>query len=221
MKTTMRVVPWLMLCAGSLVFAQEDPQTESYQKYRVTVTNLTRGQGFGLPLVYAHDGQQSVFEVGMSASPELAVLAEDGNNMPLAEALKASSHVKSVVAGTEPILPGKSMSYEIMTSGYYPYVGVAGMLGTTNDTFGAVTALMVPRHGKSMDYGVAYDAGSERNSELCKFIPGPPCGNPGVRDTEGAEGYVYVSSGIHGIGDLPEEQFDWRNPVIRVTIERI
>ena len=46
----------------------------------------------------------------------------------------------------------------------------------------------------------AYDAGSEYNSEDCAFIPGPPFGNGGVRDTDGAEGYVQILSGIHGIG---------------------
>jgi hypothetical protein len=38
----------------------------------------------------------------------------------------------------------------------------------------------------------AYDAGSERNSELCRFIPGPPCGNANVHDPDSAEGYVHV-----------------------------
>jgi hypothetical protein len=67
----------------------------------------------------------------------------------------------------------------------------------------------------------AYDAGSEANSEDCDFIPGPPCGNGGVRDTDGAEGYVYIHSGIHGIGGLDPAEFDWLNPVATVKIERV
>lgn len=57
--------------------------------------------------------------------------------------------------------------------------------------------------------------------ELCDHIPGPPCGKAFVRNTGGAEGYVHVHSGIHGIGDLVPEQFDWRNPVAEVVISPI
>ncbi len=59
------------------------------------------------------------------------------------------------------------------------------------------------------------------NSEDCIYIPGPPCGNPGVRDTDGAEGFVHVHPGIHGIADLVPAAHDWRNPVALITIERI
>jgi hypothetical protein len=66
-----------------------------------------------------------------------------------------------------------------------------------------------------------YDAGSEANSEFCEFIPGPPCENPGVRDTANAEGYVHIHAGIHGIGDLDASMFDWHNPVAEITIRSI
>jgi len=41
---------------------------------------------------------------------------------------------------------------------------------------------------------------------------------------ENGEGYIHVHAGIHGIGGpggLDEATFDWRNPVVEVTIERI
>jgi hypothetical protein len=43
----------------------------------------------------------------------------------------------------------------------------------------------------------------------------------GVRDTTGAEGYVHIHSGIHGIGDLEPAQADWNNPVAIVKIQRV
>jgi len=49
----------------------------------------------------------------------------------------------------------------------------------------------------------------------------PPCGNKFFRDTAGAEGFVHVHSGIHGIGDLDPETLDWHNPVAEVTIRRV
>lgn len=42
--------------------------------------------------------------------------------------------------------------------------------------------------------------------------------------TYNGEGYIHVHAGIHGIGGddgLDPETYDWRNPVVEVTIERI
>jgi hypothetical protein len=67
----------------------------------------------------------------------------------------------------------------------------------------------------------AYDAGSEANNEDGDFIPGPPFGSGGVRDTEGAEGFVHIHSGVHGIADLDPAIYDWRNPTAEIRITRI
>ena len=67
----------------------------------------------------------------------------------------------------------------------------------------------------------AYDSGSEANNELCAFIPGPPCNNPLIRATAGAEGFVHVHAGIHGIGTLDPAIHDWRNGVARIRITRM
>ena len=73
-------------------------------------------------------------------------------------------------------------------------------------------------------YSPAYDAGSERNDELCASIPGPffaECGGAGSGGKPGGgEGYVHIHAGIHGIGDLHPAQRDWRNPVAQITIRR-
>ncbi|MGH8760210.1 MAG: hypothetical protein ACREVW_11970, partial [Burkholderiales bacterium] len=67
--------------------------------------------------------------------------------------------------------------------------------------------------------------GSERNDELCASIPGPEfaeCGGPGGggKPEGDEEGYVHIHAGIHGIGDLPPEVRDWRNPVARIVVRR-
>ena len=79
---------------------------------------------------------------------------------------------------------------------------------------------MIPHHGNSQVMALAYDAGSEANTELCDFIPGPPCGNH-VKDSSEAEGYVFVHSGIHGIGDIDAAMYDWRGPVANVVINEV
>ena len=64
------------------------------------------------------------------------------------------------------------------------------------------------------------DAGTEVNDESCANIPGPYCmGAP--YSPEDGEGFVHVANGIQGIGDLPPEMFDWRNPVASVSIRRM
>jgi len=78
-----------------------------------------------------------------------------------------------------------------------------------------------PNVGAGVHMVLAYDAGSEANTESCEHIPGPPCMNPEMRVTDGAEGFVYIHPGISGEGDLTESGYDWRNPVARFVIERL
>ena len=60
---------------GASAFADE---------YRVTVTNLTRGQQFTPILVASHRAGVRLFEPGQPASMELEILAEGGATGPLA-----------------------------------------------------------------------------------------------------------------------------------------
>lgn len=93
-----------------------------------------------------------------------------------------------------------------------------GMLVTTNDTFYALDSQSV-RRGSGTFYAFAYDAGSEKNTQRCAHIPGPPCGNAGVRVTAGAEGFVHISPGIVRQGSLRPRDHGWDNPVARVKVE--
>jgi len=155
------------------------------------------------------------------ASPELAALAEDGNTGPLETLLGGLSSVKEFMTAAGGIPPGESVTVMIKTGGNKRYLSVAGMLADTNDAFFAVQDVSVPNGQKKTVYAVTYDAGSEANSESCTYIPGPSCGNPFVRDTAGAEGYVHVHAGIHGLADLVPGTHDWRNPVVRIMIKRM
>jgi hypothetical protein len=190
--------------------------------YRVTVTNLTRAQPITPPLVVTHRVANHVFRPGKAASPELATLAEEGNPMPLAAALGADPAFDDVVPMSGIIPPGGSESVVIESRSPYLYLSVVGMLATTNDAFfGLDSFLLLGRPWVRAVEVPAYDAGSERNSESCDFIPGPPCGSAGVRDTDGAEGFITVHNGIYGIGDLDPTVWNWHNPVARVTIVRL
>ena len=190
------------------------PSTAAAATYDVTVYNLSN-QIFSPPVVVTHHSSVSVFEPGDAASDELAALAEDADAAGLIALLGTIDEVRDVGVGGGVILPGQAITVRVEAGGSRRTFTVLGMLVTTNDSFYAATG-SVPQ--SRIFYGDAWDAGSEANTLDCAHIPGPPCGNPGVRVTNGAEGAVKISEGINR-GDL--RPFDWRNPVVKVSIRRI
>lgn len=189
--------------------------------YEVVITNLTRGQILSPPVVFTHRPGYKLFEVGAPASPELAAIAEDAVNAPLETQLAADSRVVDRQTGGAPIPPGQSMALEVRGGRWATKLSAVGMLVVTNDAFFAANGVKLPRWGSKTYRVVAYDAGSEANTENCAHIPGPPCGNGGVRVTTGAEGFVHVHGGIHGGSSLTPAQHDWRNPTVQITVTRI
>jgi len=171
--------------------------------------------------VISHNRDYSLFELGEPAMHGLDMLAEDAQTDVLTAYLANQSSVFETKKGAGPILPGESISVEIKSKRGFRFLSLAGMLVTTNDAFFAVRGVRVPLFGDVVVEADAYDAGSERNSEECAYIPGPPCGNGGVHDPADAEGYVHIHAGIHGIGDLDSDEFDWRNPVAVIVIQHI
>lgn len=189
------------------------------KSYVVTITNVTANNVITPPLVIIHESSFELFKLGEPSSDELAALAEDGDSSSLQTLLETRSDVLNFMSATEALLPGDSITFNIESQDQFKYISVAGMLASSNDAFFAINNYVLPAHGSLQLKPLVYDAGSEKNSELCEFIPGPPCGNGGVRDTEDSEGFVYIHNGIHGIGDLDPATLDWRGPVAIITIE--
>lgn len=191
----------------------------------VTITNITSDQIFSPPLVISHDKRAALFTLGEPASEELATLAEDGMTGPLADLLDSATGVLDIAVADGMVFPGESVTVEVDITPRQSLISLAGMMVSTNDAFFALDGAGVQVRGnrpfRLVTAARAYDAGSEANTESCEHIPGPPCGNPGVRVPEGSEGFVYVHSGIHGIGDLEASMKDWNNPVAVITIARV
>ena len=169
----------------------------------MAITNVTKDQIFSPPVLVTHEAGFRVFMAGAPASAELVKVAEDGMNGPLATMLGASPEVFDVVAAGAAILPGATAYYEIHSKGKADSMSIVGMLVSTNDGFFGVNARKLSsKSRRSMSFSaVAYDAGSEGNNEDCDFIPGPcAMGSTNFRYEMGAEGYVYVHNGVHGIG---------------------
>ena len=189
--------------------------------YRVTVTNLTSGQHFTPILAATHGEDVSIFTAGTAASDELKALAEGGDTMPLAMALRGKAMSIETTEGL--LAPGATVELLVNGGSMHRYLSLAAMLIPTNDGF-AGFRVMLSSEPRVRTYNVnAYDAGTEVNDEKCESIPGPhmECMRPGGGGAPGmGEGVVTIHRGIQGGGDFEGDR-DWRNPVARVTIRRV
>jgi hypothetical protein len=211
---------------GAAAWVADDASaaSRSVRTYEVTVTNLTRGQVISPPYVVAHTSKMApLWNSGEAASAGLAAIAEDADTSILATALDGAEGVLATASGSGPIPPGMSDTVTIEIRGKRTAISLVAMPVQTNDAFVGGQALDLPRRrGQStVVRSPAYDAGSEANNEDGDFIPGPPFGNGNVRDTAGAEGFVHVHAGVHGIADLDAATYDWRNPTAEIRITRV
>lgn len=202
-----------------MLLALASPAAAQYgSNYKVTITNLTRGSSFTPILVASHMPGLKLFVPGTPASMELETLAEKGNPEPLQNSI-APYAFDSVVVGTAPLEPGGTATAMVKTRGWQNRISIASMLVPTNDAFFAVNGIEVSKGYQTiMVMASAYDAGTEENDENCSSPSnGGPCGTgPSV-----GEGYVHIHAGIHGIGTLTPADYDWRNPVARIVIQRV
>ena len=195
-------------------------------RLEITVTNLTKGQQFTPIFVATHKKGVKLFEAGQPAGSQLAALAEEGDTGPLSALFNGNPNVGSVVTGSGLTNPGQSTTVVVERRGGFSRLSIAAMLIPTNDGFFSVTDIPSPRGREEVVFfAPAYDAGSEKNDELCSSIPGPSfneCGGAGGggKIAQG-EGFVHVHAGIHGIGSFKPSTRDWRNPVAKIVIQRM
>jgi hypothetical protein len=214
------------LTAAGLLTASAGADEGGAKVWRVTIENLTPpgpgapgSQPLSPPLFVVHSKRADVWSLGGIASHPVAAIAEDANNAPAESALAQLSGVREVFTGAGgPIPSGTARSYLVETKGKYKRLSVVTMLVNTNDGFTGLDSYRVRGHGAVL-WRMAYDAGSERNNELTAFIPGPCCGHPIVRDSEGA--LIRMHPGIEGVGGLDPAVYGWEGRVARITIERV
>ncbi|MBM4257233.1 MAG: hypothetical protein FJ147_15200 [Deltaproteobacteria bacterium] len=168
--------------------------------------------------------------LGEQVSPQFATLVEDASPNALGVQLAGLPEVKEVIAAASPtntlIDPGKSWTMTVETTTIFSQLTLVSSLIPTNDAFIAVNGIAGPAGDNVVSLFVpAYDAGSERNDELCASLFGPSiteCGGAGGGGHPGGgEGFVHIHNGIHGVGNLTPALRDWRNPVARILIRRV
>ena len=227
--TISRVLIATSLMFSTAAFASDynhDKGNHKPHTYAVTITNITSNQVFTPVLVASHTKRVSFFELGAEPSDELADQAEGGATDGLQMKLDSlpryvmDTNTSGITPNGDPLIdPGESVTIHITGSRKFNRFSLAGMLLPTNDTFVAIDSAPLARPNPAR-MALAYDAGSEMNDELCLNIPGPQCG--GSPFSEGlAEGFVHISRGISGEGDLKASDYDWRNPVARVTVRLV
>lgn len=209
----------LAVLVGGSAFASDQ---DSYV-HKVTISNLTRGQTFTPVLVASHRSGITLFASGAPANPEIEAMAESGNIGPLKELLGNTPGVYGISDSGGLLLPGDSVTVTVRSRSGNDRLSLVGMLIPTNDSFVGLNNVRGSQNHRRVTYTApAYDAGTETNDELCASIPGPVCGGEALSPDDDGEGYVHISAGIFGSGDLPEvADRDWRNPVARISIRRV
>lgn len=227
----------VLLMAGCPKNKDDTPATET-REYTVTVTNLTAAQPVSPLVMSLHNADIALFTVGSPASVALEQLAESGANGDLLAELDASEMTFNSVSGAGVLMPGMSESVTVtalLNAEQREALRISGvtMLVNTNDAITAVNGLDVTNLalGDSMSVTtVAYDAGSEANSETADTIPGPAAaggmqeGFNAARDDIRDEiamhsGVITQDDGMNGSVLVNSHKFD--NPVLRVVVTRV
>lgn len=200
--------------------------------YDVTVSNLTNGQPLSPVAVIAHQGSFVVFEIGQPASAGLETLAESGDNSALLTEAAGVNGVGATASGAAPIGPAGSETLSVsfdqtLLAGMT--ISVSTMLVNTNDAITGVNNVPVGDMavGDSVTLrAIAYDAGTEANTETAATIPGPAGGGEGFNAArDDIADRVAMHPGVVGQQDgfassdlTGQHKFD--NPVAQITIVR-
>ncbi len=201
--------------------------------YEVTITNLADGQLLSPPVVATHGREYALFEVGERASEGIWTVAEQGNPMTLAEQLRTTPEVDSVVVAEGPVHRVGGSGPSTMTLRAESHGGdrlsVAMMVGCTNDGFTGLSSVPLSRSMVSATYyAAAYDAGTEANTQRWSDMPdgcnalGPaPLPADGMNARVLTDDPIRMHAGIApGDSDLTEA-FAWSDPVVKITVQRV
>ncbi len=209
------------------------PPPPAMASFDVSVTNLTGAQPLSPVAVIAHQDGYAVFVVGVSATVGLEELAEGGDNTALLSEADADANVVATASGAAPIGPAGSetINIEVLETDLPDLlISVSTMLVNTNDAISGINSVAVG----DMAVGdvvslraIAYDSGTEANTELAGEIPGPAGGGEGFNAARNDRvDMVAMHSGVISQDDglatsdlTGQHRFD--NPVSQIRIERI
>ncbi|WJG09075.1 spondin domain-containing protein [Aliiglaciecola sp. LCG003] len=203
---------------------QPPPAPVNYS-YEVTVTNLTNAQPLSpLTLVLHRDG--NLWMVGESASEALEMMAEGGDN----SALLALPMVDAGASGAGILAPGSTESVMVTIEDIDDAkLSLATMLVNTNDGFTGLNAWQLNQLSVGQSWStplMAYDAGTEKNTEASGSIPGPADSGVGFDAARDDLDFVADHPGVVTAADnlitsVLDAQHTFDNPVAILTVNRI
>jgi len=229
MSTLVPAGVMLVFLAGCVHDDDNNDDTMSQREFSVTVTNLTGNQPLSPVALVLHDTGYGGVTPGAPASAGLEKLAEGGDNTDFLAAAGSHAKVNATTAGSGIIAPGGSA---MVTVSGVPRDGLlltmAAMLVNTNDAFAALDGVdlngLDENESRTLQ-ALAYDAGTEANSEAMADIPGPAAGGEGFNAQRDDRDFVAVHPGVIGAGDglagsVLDSTHRFDNPVARVVITR-
>jgi len=221
---TLLSVPFLLTGCNS-------SSNETAHRYEISIHNVTANQPLSPVVVFAHEADYKIWQAGSPASIGLEYLAEGGSNSELIKEVQADSHYIDHVTGTGAIGSGLS---ELLTltlkDPEWIRLSFASMLVNTNDAFMGAMNITIDdlNKGDSKTFTtLAWDAGTEKNSEVSGTIPGPADGGEGFNASRTADvNFIAVHQGVITsddglINSILDESHRFDNPVATVTIKRI
>jgi hypothetical protein len=199
------------------------PEPISYT-FTVEVSNLTAGQPFSPIAVIAHT-EGSLWKIGEPATTALERMAEGGDNSVLLQFGSAIANISSEA----PVAPGTQTTLTLTTDSLEALkLSLSTMMVNTNDGFTGLNAMDVSSLAVNetlTHFTLAYDAGTESNSESSGTIPGPADGGEGFNEARDDVNVVAMHPGVVSQHDgltrsvlNSEHKFD--NPLAKVVITR-
>ncbi|MCT7942017.1 spondin domain-containing protein [Shewanella holmiensis] len=208
-----------------VVTPEPTPPAVVMQTYTVTVTNLTANQPMSPVIVASHSADAMLWQAGETASLAIEKMAEGGDTADIA-ALEA---VTNSVNGAGMLMPGMTETLTLtLAEADVANLSLVTMLVNTNDAFTGVNGVNIAEMDVDipiMMHYMAYDAGTEANTEAKGSMPGPADGGEGFNAARDDVNFVHIHPGVisqyDGLADsvlMPSHRFD--NPVLAVTITR-
>lgn len=228
MKTVMLAGVMVVALAGC-IHDDDDNDGLSQRAFSITVTNLTSNQPLSPLALVFHDTGYGGVTPGAAASAALEKLAEGGDNADFLAEADSHARVGASAAGSGIIAPGGSEA--VMVSGVprdRTLLTLVTMLVNTNDAIAALDGVQLGALDENESLALqvlAYDAGTEANSEAMADIPGPAAGGEGYNAQRDDRDLIVVHPGVISAGDgLATSVLDgthrFDNPVARVVVTR-
>ena len=189
--------------------------------FRVTVQNVTAGNGLSPSLVVAHSDEFGLFKVGAAASPGIAQVAETGGTSLLEQELSSAKGVIAVAkAEGGPIGAGQTRAIEFTLPTWQvksSRFNIISMIGRSNDSFvSAPQGIALRSVGRKslVVQLINFDAGSEENTGNVEDF------GPGGHPTANAEKIISYDRGLNPRGNAPEIAA-WGPTAAVISIERL